>query len=141
MVYAAPRAMALKAVSFAMIGVINTAVDVCVFWTAATYLHRPVRPADVLSLIVAVTLSYAMDSFITFGPVSGPVLRWRDYASFAASGIAGMIASTGTLFVLFYFVPVLLAKLVSILISFAVNFTLSLFVVFRVARRLRPVQH
>jgi putative flippase GtrA len=52
-----------------------------------------------------------------------------------------MIASTGTLFVLFYFVPVLLAKLVSILISFAVNFTLSLFVVFRVARRLRPVQH
>ena len=141
MVYAAPRAMALKAVSFAMIGVINTAVDVCVFWTAATYLHWPVLPANVLAWIVAVTLSYAMNSFITFGPESGRVLRWRDYASFAASGIAGMIASTGTLFVLFYFVPVLLAKLVSILISFAVNFTLSLFVVFRVARRLRPVQH
>ena len=51
-----------------------------------------------------------------------------------------MIASTGTLFVLFYFVPVLLAKLVSILISFAVNFPLSHFVVFRVARRLRPDQ-
>ena len=141
MVYAAPRAMALKAVSFAMIGVINTAVDFCVFWTAATYLHWPVLPANVLAWIVAVTLSYAMNSFITFGPESGRVLRWRDYASFAASGIAGMIASTGTLFVLFYFVPVLLAKLVSILISFAVNFPLSLFVVFRVARRLRPVQH
>ena len=140
-VYAAPRAMALKAVSFAMIGVINTAVDFCVFWTAATYLHWPVLPANVLAWIVAVTLSYAMNSFITFGPESGRVLRWRDYASFAASGIAGMIASTGTLFVLFYFVPVLLAKLVSILISFAVNFPLSHFVVFRVARRLRPVQH
>ena len=140
-VYAAPRAMALKAVSFAMIGVINTAVDFCVFWTAATYLHWPVLPANVLAWIVAVTLSYAMNSFITFGPESGRVLRWRDYASFAASGIAGMIASTGTLFVLFYFVPVLLAKLVSILISFAVNFPLSHFVEFRVARRLRPVQH
>ena len=81
-----------------------------------------------------------MNSFITFGPESGRVLRWGDYASFAASGIAGMIASTGTLFVLFYFVPVLLAKLVSILISFAVNFPLSHFVVFRVARGLRPVQ-
>ena len=67
MVYAAPRAIALKAVSFAMIGVINTAVDFCVFWTAATYLHWPVVPANVLAWIVAVTLSYAMNSFITFG--------------------------------------------------------------------------
>jgi putative flippase GtrA len=130
------RAIALKATSFALVGVVNTAVDFCVFWTTATYLHWPLVPANVLAWIIAVTFSYAMNSFITFGPESGRVLRWRDYASFAASGIAGMISSTATLFALSYFVPVLPAKLASILVSFAVNFSLSHFVVFR-ARRSR----
>ncbi|HEY6381554.1 MAG TPA: GtrA family protein [Pseudolabrys sp.] len=128
------RAIALKAVSFAFVGVLNTAIDFCVFWTTVTYLHWPLVPANVLAWIVAVTFSYTMNSFITFGPESGRVLRWRDYASFAASGIAGMMSSTATLFALSYFVPVLLAKLVSILVSFAVNFSLSHFVVFRPRR-------
>jgi putative flippase GtrA len=38
------------------------------------------------------------------------------------------------LFALSYFIPVLLAKLASILVSFAVNFSLSHFVVFRPRR-------
>jgi putative flippase GtrA len=77
-----------------------------------------------------------MNSFITFGPESGRILRWRDYASFAASGVAGMVASTATLFSLSYVIPILPAKLVSIVVSFAVNFLLSHFIVFRV-RQLR----
>jgi putative flippase GtrA len=128
------RAIALKAASFALVGVFNTAVDFSVFWTAATYLHWPLVPANVLAWIIAVTFSYAMNSFITFGPESGRILRWRDYASFAASGIAGMISSTATLFALSYFIPVLPAKLVSILVSFVVNFSLSHLVVFRARR-------
>src|SRR5262249_10899646 len=101
------RAIALKAASFALVGIVNTAVDFSVFWTTATYLHWPLIPANVLAWLVAVTFSYVMNSFITFGPESGRILRWRDYASFAASGIAGMISSTATLFALSYFVPVL----------------------------------
>jgi putative flippase GtrA len=128
------RAITLKAASFALVGVFNTAVDFSVFWTAATYLHWPLVPANVLAWIIAVTFSYVMNSFITFGPESGRILRWRDYASFAASGIAGMISSTATLFALSYFIPVLPAKLVSILVSFVVNFSLSHLVVFRARR-------
>jgi putative flippase GtrA len=128
------RAIALKAASFALVGVVNTAVDFSVFWTTATYLHWPLVPANVLAWLVAVTCSYVMNSFITFGPESGRTLRWRDYASFATSGIAGMVSSTATLFALSYVVPILVAKLVSILVSFAVNFSLSHFVVFRVRR-------
>jgi putative flippase GtrA len=71
-----------------------------------------------------------MNSFTTFGPESGRTLRWRDYAAFAASGVAGMASSTAALFALSFFLPVLLAKMVSILVSFAVNFSLSHFVVF-----------
>jgi len=131
------RAIALKAASFAMIGVINTTVDFCVFWTAATYLDWPLVPANVLAWVVAVTCSYAMNSLITFGPESGRILRWRDYASFAASMIAGMVFGTTTLLVLSYFVPVLLAKLGAILVSFAFNFSISHFVVFRAKKRRR----
>jgi putative flippase GtrA len=130
------RAIALKAISFAMIGVVNTAIDFCVFWMIFRYLHWPLVLANVLAWVVAVTCSYAMNSFITFGPESGRILRWRDYASFAASGVAGMVASTATLFSLSYVIPILPAKLVSIVVSFAVNFLLSHFIVFRV-RQLR----
>jgi putative flippase GtrA len=128
------RAIALKAASFALVGVVNTAVDFSIFWTAATYLHWPLIPANVLAWLVAVTCSYVMNSFITFGPESGRILRWRDYATFAASGIAGMVSSTATLFALSYVIPLLGAKVVSIAVSFGVNFSLSHFVVFRVRR-------
>jgi putative flippase GtrA len=125
------RAIALKALSFAFVGVINTVIDFSVFWTAATYLHWPLVPANVLAWLVAVSFSYAMNSFTTFGPESGGVLRWRDYGTFIVSGVAGMIASTTTLFLLSYVLPVLGAKLISILVSFVVNFSLSHFVVFK----------
>ena len=125
------RAIALKAASFALVGVVNTAVDFSVFWTTVHFLGWPLVPANVLAWLVAVSFSYAMNSFITFGPESGRVLRWRDYATFLASGVAGMVASTATLFALSYVMPVLAAKLISIAISFVVNFSLSHFVVFK----------
>jgi putative flippase GtrA len=125
------RAVALKAASFALVGVVNTLIDFSVFWTTVHFLGWPLVPANVLAWIVAVSFSYMMNSFVTFGPESGRVLRWRDYLTFIASGVAGMVSSTATLFALSYVVPVLVAKLVSIAVSFAVNFSLSHFVVFR----------
>ena len=125
------RAIALKAVSFAFVGVVNTLIDFSIFWTAATLLRWPLVAANVVAWLVAVSFSYAMNTFTTFGPESGRILRWRDYATFAASGIAGMVGSTATLLALSYVLPVLAAKLLSILVSFVINFSLSHFVVFR----------
>lgn len=125
------RAVALKAASFAAVGVVNTGIDFSVFWSTARYLGWPLVPANMLAWLVAVTFSYMMNSFITFGPESGQTLRWRDYMTFAASGVAGMVASTAVLFALAFMVPLAAAKLLSILVSFAVNFLLSHFVVFR----------
>jgi putative flippase GtrA len=125
------RAVALKALSFAFVGVLNTAIDFSIFWTAAKVFMWPLVPSNVLSWMVAVSFSYVMNSFTTFGPESGRVLRWRDYFTFAASGVAGMVSSTATLFALSYVMPLLGAKLVSIAVSFVVNFSLSHFVVFK----------
>jgi len=126
------RAVALKAASFAAVGVVNTGIDFSVFWATARILGWPLVPANMLAWLVAVTFSYMMNSFITFGPESGRILRWRDYITFAASGVAGMVSSTAVLYALSYVLPLVAAKLISILVSFAVNFCLSHFVVFRV---------
>ena len=128
------RALALKALSFALVGVLNTVIDFSVFWVGVTFGHFPIVAANVLSWTVAVSFSYAVNSLTTFGPESGRVLRWRDYLTFAASGIAGMVTSTATLLALSYVMSLAAAKVVSIAVSFVVNFSLSHFVVFRARR-------
>jgi putative flippase GtrA len=158
-----PRAIALvephvdllrKAISFALIGVINVVVDASIFLLAYSYLRShasALRPLDalaqwcacashdtlvlvtanVLAWVVAVTGSYAMNSFITFAAESGRRLRWLDYGTFVASGILGVIANTTALVIAAQFMPVLPAKGCAILTAFAVNFSMSHFVVFR----------
>ncbi|HWW47656.1 MAG TPA: GtrA family protein [Xanthobacteraceae bacterium] len=125
------RAWALKAISFAAIGVFNALVDLSVFLTAYHVFSLPLVPCNVLAWIVAVSFSYVMNTYITFGPESGRKLRFPVYFTFVLSGVAGMVATTVTLVILANFLDVLVAKLLSILVSFVVNFSLSHFIVFR----------
>ncbi len=133
------RGVTLKAASFAMVGVVNTFIDLGVFLAAYNLLGLPLIPANVLAWLVAVSGSYVMNSFITFAAESGRQLRWRAYGAFVASGIAGVVANTAILVVASYWIPVLAAKLLAIAVSFVVNFSLSHFVVFRTReRRVEP---
>ena len=150
------RALSVKAVSFALIGVVNTAVDYSVFLLARAAFESSAVAlsafaaavawcrcgnADIMALIapnivswtVAVTGSYIMNSSITFAAETGRKLRWGDYATFVASGIVGLFANTASLVIAaqILMLPVWLAKGVAILASFVVNFSLSHFVVFR----------
>jgi putative flippase GtrA len=125
------RQMIAKMTSFATIGLGNTLVDFAVFTFAYQYVGIPLVPSNVLSWFVAVSVSYVMNSLITFRAESGRVLNRKGYLAFVASGILGVIAATTVLVVLSYFMPVLIAKLASILAAFVVNFTMAHFVVFR----------
>jgi putative flippase GtrA len=151
------RAVSFKAIAFAMVGVVNTAVDYGLFLLARALLERSPSAlalfgsvadschcgnptsvllivANMMSWIVAVTGSYIMNSTFTFAAESGRKLRWRSYFTFVVSGIIGWLANTAMLLVAaeVLFLPVWLAKLVAILASFVVNFSFSHFVVFRV---------
>jgi putative flippase GtrA len=128
------REWALKAISFALVGVVNTLIDLGVFLLAYNWLGLPLVLCNVFAWAVAVSCSYTMNTFTTFGPESGRKLRLRDYLTFVASGIAGVVAATSTLVLLSIYLPVLSAKLISILVAFVVNFSLSHFVVFRRGR-------
>ena len=147
-----------KAISFALIGFVNVAVDTSVFLLTYWYLRShaaALRPLDalaqwctctsrdtlilvaanIISWVVAVSGSYAMNSFITFAAESGRKLRWLDYGTFVASGILGAVANTTALVVAAQFMPVLPAKGCAILTAFVVNFSMSHFVVFRPRRK------
>jgi len=133
------RAMALKAVSFAAVGVVNSAVDFAVFSFAYYWLGLPIVAANVMAWLVAVSGSYVMNSLTTFARESGRELRAKAYFTFLISQVGGLLANTATVFVASYFMPVLLGKLLAIGASFLVNFSLSHFVVFRTReRRVEP---
>jgi putative flippase GtrA len=125
------RPLLAKAISFGLIGVVNSVVDFGVFALAYYYFGAPIIVAQVVAWVVAVTGSYVMNSQITFAAESGRRLGLRSYLSFALAQVAGFLANTATVLVASLFIPVWAAKLLAIGASFVVNFTLSHFVVFR----------
>ena len=108
----------LKAASFALVGVVNTAVDFIVFSFTHLWLGLPIIAANVLSWVVAVTGSYVLNTLVTF----------------AGSQVGGLVANTATVLIASYFMPVLVGKVLAIGVSFLVNFLLSHLVVFRQGR-------
>ena len=128
----------LKAMSFALIGVVNSLVDFAVFLFMLKYVTAALPgerldliAANVLAWMVAMSGSYVMNSYVTFAAESGRKLRWKSFFAFAASGILGVVANTATLLIAAEFMPVIPAKILAIGVGFLVNFSMSHFVVFR----------
>jgi putative flippase GtrA len=127
------RAIAIKLMAFASIGILNTAIDVSAFTVAYRFLDMPLILANVLSWLIAVSGSYAMNTKITFGRETGGTFSYKRYLRFIASGVLGVIVATASLVFALQFTDIFSAKLFSIVAAFAVNFSMSHFVVFRAA--------
>jgi putative flippase GtrA len=120
------RALALKAMSFAVVGLINT-----IFFLMLAYVTPSLAIANITSWFIANVGSYVMNAVTTFSAETGGRLSLRHYAAFAGSGVVAVTASTITVVLAAKFVPVWAAKAIAILVSFAVNFSITHFVVFR----------
>ena len=154
------RAFGFKAISFGLVGVINTIVDYCVFLIARAALSHSATAvatvgaladvcgcgspgsillivANLMSWSVGVTGSYILNSSFTFAAELQRKLRWRAYFTFVFAGIAGLVANTTTLVVAaqIFLLPLWAAKGCAILASFVVNFSISNFIIFRVRTR------
>jgi putative flippase GtrA len=125
------RATIFKAVSFGLIGFVNTAVDFGVFSLGYYAFGLPIIAANLMSWAVAVTCSYFLNSTITFSIDARRKLSLKTYFAFVLAQIAGFAANTTTIVVASHFMPVLLGKVLATLASFLVNFSLSHFLVFR----------
>ena len=124
-------AVALKAVSFALVGLVNTTVDATIFFLVLGYVTSSLVIANVTGWLVANTGSYVMNSLTTFSAETGGKLRAKDYVGFVGSGLVAVTASTIAVVIAAKFMPVWAAKAIAILVSFAVNFSITHFVVFR----------
>jgi putative flippase GtrA len=125
------RATMFKAVSFGLIGFVNTAIDFGVFSLGYYLLGLPIVAANLFSWAIAVSTSYVLNSTITFSVESPRKLSTRTYATFVVAQLAGFAANTTTIVVASHFMPVLFGKVLATGVSFMVNFSLSHFVVFR----------
>jgi len=130
------RAVALKALSFAFVGVINSAIDFAIFSFCYYYLDLPLIVSNTAAWFVAVSGSYVLNSTITFPRESGRQLHFGVYLIFALSQVMGFFANTATVWCLvdLLLVPAWGAKIAAIAVSFVVNFSLSHFLVFRAPR-------
>ena len=124
-------AVSLKAMSFAMVGLINTVVDATAFFLLLGYVTSSLVFANVGAWLTAITGSFVMNSLTTFSAETGGRLRMKHFPGFVMSGIVAVTASTTAVVVAAKFMPVWAAKGIAILVSFAVNFTITHFVVFR----------
>ena len=124
-------AVSLKAMSFALVGLINTAVDAAIFFLLLAYVTPSLVVANVTAWFIANTGSYVMNSFTTFSAETGGKLSLKHYAGFVGSGLVAVTASTITVVLAAQFMPVWAAKAIAILVSFVVNFSITHFVVFR----------
>jgi putative flippase GtrA len=123
--------VSLKAMSFALVGLINTAVDAAIFFLLLAYATPSLVVANVTAWFIANTGSYVMNSFTTFSAETGGKLSLKHYAGFVGSGLVAVTASTVTVVLAAQFMPVWAAKAIAILVSFVVNFSITHFVVFR----------
>lgn len=114
-----------KALSFGLVGVVNTALDAAVFFLALAYLTPSLVAANVLAWLIAVSNSYVLNALITFAAESGRRLALGAYFLYLAAGLAGLLANTATLLAAAQLVPVWAAKALALVVGFLVNFALS----------------
>ncbi len=116
------RAILVKAVSFAIVGLVNTGIDFGVFTFAYYYLgwHILVANADRLAAGGQQLLRHEFTDHICGGIGTPAEPASLHYVHLAQTG--GLIANTATVFVLSYFMPAWMAKILAIGASFIVNF-------------------
>src|SRR6202161_3676265 len=108
------RALSLKAVAFGLVGVVNTAVDYCVFLLARAAFDSSAATlaafaslsvfcdcgstatfaliaANTVAWLVAMSGSFVMNSFVTFAAETGRQIWRRGYFWFAGFGISGLV--------------------------------------------------
>src|SRR5262249_31522541 len=107
------RATVFKAVSFGLIGFVNTAVDFGMVSVGYYVLGLPIVAANLFSWVFAVTCSYVLNSSITFSIDARRRLSFRTYFAFVLAQLAGFAANTTTVVVASHFMPVLFGKVLA----------------------------
>ena len=108
----------LRPAAFGAVGVLNTVIDFLAFWALLDVM--PALLANVISFSLGATNSFVLNTVVTFHDRRAePGLSPRRALRFASVTLGCLALSSGTLLLLLHVLPVLYAKAVSILATFA----------------------
>ena len=127
-----------RAIRFAIVGVANTAIDMALFAALFVWAGWALLPAHIAAFLVAATNSYLMNKAWTFADGSRGRAAWVKGFGYLAVATAGLGLSSLTIWLAALVVPVMAAKGLAIIASFAWNYLASSALVFRPAATQRP---
>lgn len=123
-----------RPVLFAAVGLVNTAVDLAAYWALTRPLDLEPLLANALAYGLGALHGYIANGKLTFRSMGVKLLALKPFAAFAATSAISLTASTATMAVLLELVPDLLAKLITVGVTFVINYALGRSLVYRAAR-------
>nr|WP_235913794.1 GtrA family protein [Pseudoroseomonas coralli] len=115
---------------FAGVGVVNTAVDLLAFTLLVTFTPVPPLAANTLSYSLGALNSYLLNGRLTFRSRQVRLASLSRVLRFVAVNLACLAVSLASLAVLSGFMPLLAAKLGSVVATFAFGYVLNSLVVY-----------
>lgn len=117
------RAAIHRPAKFAGVGVVNTAVDLALYWGLITFFGLHPVVANTCSYGAGLVNSYVLNRVWTFGDSRHyPVNRAAQFARFAAFNLIGLALSNLVVWMLSPSLSPLGAKLIAVLATFAWNY-------------------
>ena len=120
-----------EALRFIIVGVMNTLIDFAIFFALVLGFDLHVALANVIAFSVAVINSFFMNKYWSFRNRASNLQSGRQLALFVAVNLGGMALSTATVWGLADVIPLVLAKVLATVVSFAWNFIGSRQLVYR----------
>jgi putative flippase GtrA len=114
------RSHARRAAMFIAVGVLNTLIDIGTFTCLYQFAGFDVISSNVLAFLVAVTNSYIMNRFFTFGDRRGGGVR--RFARYLTIAVTAMTVSTAIVYLISQFTHPLIGKLVATVASTVINY-------------------
>jgi len=115
---------------FASVGVLNTAVDLLAFTLLVTFTTIPPLAANTLSYSLGALNSYLLNGKLTFRSRQVRLASLSRVLRFVAVNLACLLVSLASLAALSGFMPLLAAKLGSVVVTFAFGYVLNSLVVY-----------
>ncbi len=120
-----------RAFRFALVGIANTAIDMALFAALFYWVGWGLLPAHIAAFLVAATNSYLMNKAWTFADGTRGRAAWIKGIRYVAVATVGLGLSSLTIWLAAFVVPVMVAKVLAIVASFAWNYAASATLVFR----------
>ena len=121
----------LQAARYGVVGVLNTGIDVALFFALINYANLEPVVATVISYSVAAANSFTINRLWTFSGRSASGSTLREAAIFAGVTVLGVIVQAATLAVVQPVAGVIVAKVCATLTAFAATFWLNKRVTFK----------